>query len=516
MADNIQEKSAKNVFDDLNSSRGAVIDRALLCAKLTIPYLFREVTSTDADDLEREYVQGFGAKLVNHLVGKFALSILPPSQPFYRLSAAKKAMDAIAQGNRDMEFEVDKVLAQKEDEALKFINKSKFRTSLYPALRLAMVTGESLIEKVEGKYRVFNLNNYVIKRDGSGNIVELVIKEILEPDTVPEYVLPLVSDKGDDELIVLYTRCYLVDGIYNIYQEIDGNIISGTEGTLKKLSEKFISVGWNKVDGEDYRRSFVEEHLGTLIALNKQLKVINESAIIASKTIFTLNPNGMTKYKDLVRAKNGAVIIGQEQDIGTVKVQKQYDMQLTYNLVNDYKKELAEAFLMGSASIRDAERVTVVEVKLVATELEASFGGIYTSIVEDIQLPVIENALSELNIKTGKDIDVIITTGVEALGRNVELQKINNLMQELSAIATLVGQEAIVQEINISSIISAMVANSGVASKNFLYSPQEKEQAIMAQREEQMSQQYLSAGLPQMGTNMANMEAQSMTQNGEM
>ena len=463
--------TAKGRYDELDSDRGSVLDRAELCATLTVPYLFMEESASSQDDLEREYVSGYGAKLVNHLVGKFALSVLPPSQPFYRLSATQEAMQEISGGNPEKEFQIDKTLAEIEEGILRYINKSRFRASLYPSLRTAMVTGDSLIEKLkDDTFRVFNMRNYVIKRDSAGNVLDLIIRETLDYDAVPDDIASSIDDKDKDEPIDIYTRVYLEEGVYKRYQEIAETTVAGSESDLKKLSDLYISVRWNKVDGEDYGRSFVEEHLGTFISLNKQLKVLDESAIVASKTVFTVNPNGFTKYKDFVEASNGDAIIGQEADIGTIKSGKNYDLQTTYQVVQDYKKELAEAFLMGSASIRDAERVTAHEVQLVASELEASFGGIYTAISEDIQLPLVENAMDTLDIEGGDDIDIIITAGVEALGRNVELSKINNLIGELGMLANLVGAEKIASEVNVPAFLSAMVSNSGVASKNFLLS----------------------------------------------
>ncbi len=486
---------AKDRFNELHGVRGSTFDRAELCAELTIPYLFREEGSSAQDDLSREYVQGYGAKLVNHLVGKFALSILPPSQPFYRLAPTQEAVDAIAQGDKEVERKIEETLAKKEEGVLRYINKSKFRGSLYPALRLAMVTGDSLIEKLDdGTFRVLSMHNYVIKRDAGGNILDLIIKETIDYDALPEDVQKQVKEEDKNEPVDLYTRVYLEEGKFMMYQESADVTISGSEQTLKKLTDKFISIRWYKVDGEDYGRGFVEDFLGTFIQLNKNMKVLDKSGAISSKTIFTLNPNGMTRYDDFVEAANGDVIIGVESDIGTVKVNKASDMQTTYSLTQDRKKELAEAFLMGSAAIRDAERVTAHEVQLVASELEASFGGIYTALAEDIQIPLVENAMSSLKIDGGDDIDVVITAGVEALGRNVELAKINNLIQELGLLGGIVGQEAVAKTVNVAAFTSAMVVNSGVAGKDFLFTQDAQDQTEIANKQEAISAKMVEEG----------------------
>jgi hypothetical protein len=461
---------AQAVFDDLNKDRSAVVDRAKLCAELTIPYLYTEDGSSQSDDLTREYVQGYGAKIVNHLVGKFALSILPPSQPFYRLAATEEAMQAMTNGDDEMKYQVEKVLAIKEEGILRYINKSRFRKSLYPALKQAMVIGDSLIEKLEDEvYRVLNLKNYVVKRDAAGTIIELVIRESLKYETLPEDIKSEIKEEDKDSEIFLYTRTYLDDdGKYQKFQEVNEKIVAESEETLTELNDVYISVRWTKIDGEDYGRSFVEEHLGTLISLNKQLRVVNQSAVVSSKIVHTVNPNGMTKYSDFVNALNGDVIIGNETDIGTVQNGKGADLVPSMQLIQDYKRELAEAFLMSSASIRDAERVTAHEVQLVASELEASFGGIYTALADDIQIPLIENAMATLEIEGNDDVDVIITAGIEALGRNVELNKVNNLIQELVLLQGLIGEDEVKKIVNGEAFASSMVVNSGVAGKDFI------------------------------------------------
>ena len=361
-----------------------------------------------------------------------------------------------------------------------------------------MVTGDSLIEKVsEGNFRVLTMKNYVIKRDSAGKILELIIKEKLSYASVPENIKSGIKEEDKNEDIELYTYVYLEDGSYNRRQEINDVIVTGSETTLKTLSKTYISLRWNKVDGEDYGRGFVEENLGTFIALEKQLQVLNESAVVSSKTVYTVNPNGMTKYNDFVKAKNGDAIIGHEGDIGTIRTNKGTDLQITHSLVNEYKKELAEAFLSAGASVRDAERVTKAEVQMIASDLEASFGGIYTSVAESIQIPLIENAMSELNIDGGDDVDVIITAGVEALGRNIEMAKINSLLNELATFGSLVGIENVAKTINIPAVTSAMIANSGVASKGFLLSKAQVDQVDKDIKEEALANKVMDSAVPQ-------------------
>lgn len=505
---------AKEQYSKLEGDRSSTLDRAELMAKVTIPYLFMKEGSSSSDDLTNGYTQGFGAKLVNHLTGKFALSILPPSQPFYRLSPNNEAMEKLTGGDKKYKQEVDRILADVEDGIMRFINKTRFRKKLYPALRLAMVTGECIVEKLDGdEYKIHNLRNYVVKRDSGGNLLHLVLNESLDVEALPDGI-DVEKEKGEeDSEVELYTHIYLEEDKYVMYQEVDEKKFN--ESTIKKISDKFIFVRWNIVDGEDYARSFVEEHYETFVNLEKQMKVLVQNAIVSSKTVFTVNPNGMTRLKDYIGAKHGDAIIGLETDIGTVKVNKHVDLQTTYQLVGELKKELAETFLMSSAGIRDAERVTAHEVQLVASELEASFGGIYTAIASDIQMPLIENAISSLKIEGMEDIDIIITSGVEALGRNVEQAKIMRMMQDLGALAQLVGQEQVAGLISTENVMMSIINNSGVGNKDFMVSLVEQEAEQQAQQQAQMAQQVLDPALQQAGAGAGQAVAQQMTQGVE-
>lgn len=490
-------------YETLKTIRTPYDDRAEECAELTLPYAFIEDNFNSQNNLARGYTQGFGAMLVNHLVGKLALTILPPSQPFFRLSASQEAMEKVSGGDDNAKYEIEKILAQKEEGALREINKTDFRSSLYPALRLSTITGNGIIEKLDTGYKVHNLRNYVIQRDFKGTVTALIIEEKLSYETLPEDFKSKVDEDKRDEEVSLFTSVELKDKSYVLTQELLGEAV-GNEQTFKEFSDKFIDCAWNRIDGEDYARSFVEDHLGTLITLNKLTTVVYEGIAESVKIVKLVNPNGMTSYQDYVEAKHGTAIIGSANDVTTIQSDKTQDLRVAKELINEMKQELSRAFLVAGASIRDSERTTAQEVNLVANEVEASLGGIYTRISGNIQRPIVLQALKNLKVDTGKDIDVIITTGLQALGRNVELSKINALIQELQMLGQIVGPEAIAKVVNVGAISSSMVANSGVASKDFLYTPEEMNAKEAEAQQQAMAQQALQGALPQAGQNAAN------------
>lgn len=510
----IEREKLASLFQELDGERTGVMDRAELCASLTVPYLFVEDNQTGEDDLEREPVQGYGAKLVNHLVGKFALSILPPSTPFFRFTANDKEAEEVTGGDKKIQQGIEDVMATLESRTMKKINQTDIRKVLYPVLKYAMVTGDCLLEETsDGKYRIFSMKNYVIKRDSSGNIISLVIKESISPKALSDDIKSTLTDKelNSETDLTLYTGAIRnKNSAYDVYQQIEETDVDG-EQTIKKFTDRFISVGWNRIQGEDYARGYVEEYLGSFIQLNKQMRVVEENAVLNSKSVFVVNPNGMTKYEDFVRATNGDIITGSEQDVGIIRASKFSELNNTYNLINEFKKELAEAFLLGSASVRDAERVTAKEIQMIASELESAFGGVYTIIASDIQMPIVESALSKVdNVEESniKSVDISITAGVEALGRNVELTKINSMLQEVGNLAQLVGAENVNRFLNISAIIKAIAINSGISDKNYIRTEEEVNKQVSQEKENEVANKMLDGGLPQAGQNIANQVTQ--------
>lgn len=493
-----EEETLKSRYTQLEDKRSSSLDMAEEAAKMSIPSAFMEEGSSSQDSLQRNYSQNFVAGLVDGLVGKLAGSIMPASQPFFRLMATIEAMEAVAQGDSEAEFQIEKILAGKERDMLRYINKSRFRESLYPALRQMVITGNCLVEKLddEDKYRVIKLRDYVVSRDYSGKVVELIIRETLDKETMPEDLQGSIDDNAKQEDIHVYTGVKLIEGKYELTQEVNEEK-TGEESTIANLEERYMDLRWNKIDGEDYGRGFIEDSIGTLYALEKQMKMLAESSIVQAKTVHTINPNGFTKLEDFVNAKNGSVIIGQEADVGTIKVNKANDLQMSYELIKMWKQELEEKFMKFVA--RDSERTTAFEVQKAGAEIEAAFGGIYTHIASDIQMPLLVEAMKHLKIDGKDDVDVIIMSGVQALGRNAESIKVQQMMQETQVLGQIVGPEVVAGALNAQSLLTTIVSNSGVANKDFIKSTDQQATEQGAAKQEQMSQQMLQQGVQSAG-----------------
>lgn len=509
MADTKERPKGEALFSELSNDKPK--DRMIQCASYTMPYLYLDGNDTGNSALPRERVQSFGAKLANNIIGKFSMAVLPPANYFYKLEAKEEAVQAIIASTKDgvnpqenenaVKRQVDLAVAKLEDDIFKEVNRMNIRASFYKAMRNAVVLGEGLIEIIsETESKVHSVKNYVHKSDSVGNIIQIVIKESISPLALPDGIEATTEQLEAGKDIDLYTIFEKrEDGKYYLYQDIGGEIV-GEEKSYAEVTDRFIYVPFNRVDGEEYARGLVEEYLGDFVSLNKNIQLIDEVGVLSARTIFMVNPNGVTNYDDYADADNGDVIYGQEQDISTSKTNKNSDMQITVNRNDQLRRDLAEAFLMGSASVRNADRVTKAEIEMIAKELEASFGGIYTNIAKLVQLPIVKTAINNLKVEIGKDISINILSGLDALGRSAENQKMREMLGDVALVAQATGDTNLASDyLDVSNILNTIAENSGVANKNLIRSQEEVDKIVGQRNQQQLSQETYSAMLNQKG-----------------
>lgn len=190
-----------------------------------------------------------------------------------------------------------------------------------------------------------------------------------------------------------------------------------------------------KVDGESYGRSFVEEYLGDLKSLEGLSKAIVETAAIAANVLFLVDPNGITRPYKLSKAQSGEFVPGRKEDIHALQLEKYADLQVVNATIQNIEARLSYAFMLNSAVQRNGERVTAEEIRYVASELEDTLGGVYSILSQELQLPLVRRMLAQL-AATGQMPDLpedlvepTITTGLEALGRGHDLNKLTTFMQ---------------------------------------------------------------------------------------
>ena len=176
-------------YSQLESERDTFLERGREAAKLTIPTLLPDEGHSSSTIYATPY-QGIGARGVNNLASKLLLALLPPNSPFFRLTIDDFDLQAIAGDNRG---QVEEGLARIERAAMQEIESKAIRVPVFEALKLLIVTGNALVYMPkEGGMKVFRPDRYCVKRDAMGNLLEIITKESVSAQMLPEEVKALI------------------------------------------------------------------------------------------------------------------------------------------------------------------------------------------------------------------------------------------------------------------------------------------------------------------------------------
>jgi len=485
------QQSAKERYETLKQHREHFLDRAQECSELTIPSLLPPDGFHSSTDLYNPF-QSVGARGVNNLASKLLLLLLPPNSPFFRLSISGQAKKDLDQ-QKEIKSEVEKSLATIEREVSNKIEQLALRVSVFEALKHLIVAGNVLTYlPKKGNMRVFPLTNFVCKRDASGNIIEIVIKETIHPTYLDNDTVQRMSEFEDfkpDEEIDLYTHVYKLDEKkFYTCQEVKGIKIENSIGSYNTDSLPYQALRMVRVDNEDYGRGYVEEFLGDLKSLEGLSQALVESAAASSKVVFMVRPNSVTRKKDLANTRNGDIITGTQDDVSVLQAQKQYDLQVVERSIAKLEERMSYAFLLNTAIQRDAERVTAQEIRYMAQQLETAMGGIYSLLSQEFQLPLVTilmkrmSQTNEIPSLPKDSVKPTIITGVEALGRGNDLQKLREFVAEIGNLAQVNPQ--IVQSLNTQDLIKRIATGLGIDTEGLIKSDEE----LMQEQEEMQAQ----------------------------
>jgi len=480
-------KKGSSLYSELETPRKTYLDRARDAAELTIPTLVPPEGHSYSTIYTTPY-QGIGARGVNNLAAKLLLTLFPPNAPFFRLMVDQFRLKKMG-GDEKVKTEIEKALADIERAVMKEVETSALRVPIFEALKHLVVTGNTLIYfPEEGGMRVFKLENYVVKRDPFGNVLHIVTKETLSESALPEEARSLLYKEGEknemdashENNVELYTCVHREDTRWEVYQEINGQVVPGSEGYFPIEKCPFIPLRYSRVDGEDYGRGLVEEYIGDLRSLEGLTQAIVEGSAAAAKVLFLVRPTGITKSKTLAEAKNGQFVSGNVDDVAALQLQKYADFRVAREVMADIQTRLGFAFLLNTSIQRQAERVTAEEIRYMAQELETALGGAYSILSQEFQLPMVSRIMDRMGksgnlpkLPKNNLIKPMIVTGVEALGRGNDLTKLDMF---LGGIAQTFGPEAVAQYINIEDYLKRRATSLGIETEGLIKPQQEIDQ----------------------------------------
>jgi hypothetical protein len=181
------------------------------------------------------------------------------------------------------------------------------------------------------------------------------------------------------------------------------------------------------------------------------------------------------------------------------------------------------AFLLNSAIQRPGERVTAEEIKYMAQELEASIGGFYSILTQELQLPLVRRLIYMLQKKgklpefpnsqeTGEPlVQPKAVTGLEGIGRGDDM---NKLTEFLTITQKVLGPDISQQYVNYEEALRRLAASASIDTTNLVKTSQQLQQEQAAAQAQQQQQQQEMQMMEMMKSSAAAKVADNYTKEG--
>ncbi|WP_459567669.1 portal protein, partial [Enterobacter asburiae] len=137
-------------------------------------------------------------------------------------------------------------------------------------------------------------------------------------------------------------------------------------------------------------------------------------------------------------------------------------------------------------------------IRYVASELEDTLGGVYSILSQELQLPLVRVLLKQLQATQQipelpkEAVEPTISTGLEAIGRGQDLDKLERCINAWSALKALEGDD----DLNLANLKLRIANAIGLDTAGMLLT-QEQKNALMAQQGAQIATQQGAAALGQ-------------------
>jgi hypothetical protein len=164
-------------------------------------------------------------------------------------------------------------------------------------------------------------------------------------------------------------------------------------------------------------------------------------------------------------------------------------MSLIKDVLEMYKRHLGEVFMYAPSTMRDGERVTAEEVRIRASELENAHGGVYSVLAGSLQKPLGMLVFEELGIKNleSQGVVITITTGVDALSRGNENDKINHWLSDLANAANI--PEAPMARLQWENFMKVTAAGRDIEYSKFIMNEADYQKAVADAQQQETAQQ---------------------------
>lgn len=451
-----QTSTASALWDQYRDTMA--IRKAEDFAKFTIASLMVDPLryTEQAQTVEYDF-QSSGSLLVNNLTSKLAMALFPPGRPSFQIELEER-IKQLAKAQGISESTILSSTAELERQATKRLFLNASLAKLHRVIKLLLVTGNSLLyrDSARAKFLVWCIQSYVVRRNSNGDLYKVILKQQMPFNTLPaaiqnDAVAKRLRQATDTSRCDLYTTIDYKDTPTGsrraeIWHELDGKRVGPMSSYPEHLCPYVVSA-WNVPDGEHYGRGYVEEYSGAFAKLSLLSEQLGLYELESLNVLNLVDESAGAVVDDYKEADTGDYVPGKANAITAYERGDYNKIVATNNSLQSIVMLLNRAF-MFTGQMRDAERVTVEEVRTIAQEAENLMGGAYSLLAENLQAPLAYLTMAEVanenpNFMLGL-VDRLyrpsIITGIPALTRNAETQNLMRATQEAAAVVPALAQ----------------------------------------------------------------------------
>lgn len=501
----MRQETLEALFNNLQDP--TLITAAEQFAQWTLPTVFTKDTSGmdgKRSSLVRDY-QSYGALLLNNAAAKVTQALFPENLSFFRMEDTVGMQELIG-GLASDDSPIQSVFSNLETRACRRVFLNAGYAAKNYATKLLLVTGNALEfrDPITQKSFVYNIRQYAVKRDGSGTVLQIVIKERVAWVDLPEEFRAAYNNADKDPYsdVTLYTGIQRTvtgnnNASYKVHQEVDGKRV-GKESVYPEMLCPYIVLTWNLVNGENYGRGLVEDYAGSLARLSELSKALTLYEVEAMRLLHLVNTSAGVDVDTLQDSVAGEFIQGSSTtgDPGITA----YDPG-DYNKMIAIQKDIMQLFgdlaraFMYTGNTRDAERVTATEIRQNIQEAQSTLGDAYSNLAEVwhqrlAYLLLVEEEPRLLPPLMANDLRLDIVVGTAALNRSAQVDKLLEATLMIQQILPVLVQAS--RRFNGDAIIDTIFAGYGIDRSLMSYT---KEQLQKMEQQQQQIQQQQTAQL---------------------
>ena len=237
----------------------------------------------------------------------------------------------------------------------------------------------------------------------------------------------------------------------------------------------FLPLHWGLVNKENYGRGRVELFAGDFAALSNVCETSAKLVAFAANVKIFVDPSSMIDVDKFISGESGDVVAGKGEGITAFLPEVFKTLDALHVREEKLGRKIGKAFLMNSAVTRDAERVTAQEIRLQALELDATLGGVYTALGNQIQRPIAIRLLRHLKKDLGK-LNLTVMTGLQSLTRLVEIENWKALLADIAGVSAMPPQAF--EWVKLEKLIQVLGAGYSLDVEKIIRTEKEHEQYV--------------------------------------